>query len=209
MRMKQQDTTIEEITFEEIIPYWNNLWPKRVSVIEPVSCINIDSEIDVSIKKFKPKFYAARSTLRSNGPTPLKTGEAGNGGSNSHKNIMGVISSHKTSDDLIRLRGLYVEEAFRGQGVSRHLISRVLQEARRDVQRAGITSVWALVRTHNAALFEKFSFVKKNPLTVMSLAPIMLWCVAAYSEIGCILGLNLELPQDILANLYIGKLFGF
>ena len=126
---------IEEITFDQILPIWNqHLWPERQSRIEPVSAIDIESNIDMTIFNYlnKAHYFAAFDGDQ----------------------IIGVISGHLTKPNQCRLRGLFVMPGYRGQSISRHLIEAELNHA----IALGCTQIWALIRTKNIGLFAKYEF---------------------------------------------------
>ena len=132
---------IKQITFEQILPIWSlDLWPNRRSKIEPVSAIDMDSNIDMDIFNYieNAHYFAAFF----------------------EDQIIGVISGHLTKPDQCRLRGLYVKPEYRGQGVSKKLIQTELNQA----VSLGCTQIWALIRIKNIGLFTKFEF-KENMLT--------------------------------------------
>lgn len=129
---------IRPITFEQILPVWStDLWPKRVSKIEPVSAIDIESNIDIRILNYEPTahfFGAFDGSI-----------------------LAGVISGHLTTENQCRLRGLFVAEAYRGHGLSKMLIETEIEKAKS----LGCAQIWALIRTKNLGLFQKFAFQKK------------------------------------------------
>ncbi|MBC7466591.1 MAG: GNAT family N-acetyltransferase [Bdellovibrio sp.] len=132
---------IKQITFDQILPIWAQyLWPERRSIIEPVSAIDIDSNIDMGIFNFADNahYFAAFN----------------------NDQIIGVISGHLTKPNQCRLRGLFVMPEYRGQSVSRRLIETELNHA----TELGCTQIWALIRTKNIGLFAKYEF-KEHMLT--------------------------------------------
>jgi len=129
---------IQEITFNDILPTWRHqLWPNRSSLIEPVSAIDIESNIDVQILNYL-------STAHFFGAFDGST-------------LAGVISGHLTAPHQCRLRGLFVNEVYRGHGISKLLIETELNKAKL----LACTQIWALIRTKNLGLFQKFDFQKK------------------------------------------------
>lgn len=130
--------TIKQIAFNDILPIWQHqLWPNRISAIEPVSAIDIESNIDIKILDY--------------------TSTAHYFGAFSGSNLAGVISGHLTTPNQCRLRGLFVDETYRGYGISKLLIETEIEKAKS----LGCTQIWALIRTKNLGLFQKFAFQKK------------------------------------------------
>lgn len=126
---------IKQITFDQILPIWrSDLWPERRSVIESVSAIDIESNIDMEIFNYieKAHYFAAFDGDK----------------------ITGVISGHLTKANQCRLRGLFVRPEYRGQAISKDLIQAELNHA----VSLGCTQIWALIRTKNIGLFAKFNF---------------------------------------------------
>ncbi|MFZ3229260.1 MAG: GNAT family N-acetyltransferase [Pseudobdellovibrio sp.] len=129
---------IKQIKFSEILPIWQTqLWPNRTSIIEPVSAIKLDSTIDGEILNLidSARFFAAFDSDK----------------------IIGVISGHLTAENQCRLRGLYVDKAYRGQSISKQLIQTQLDYAKS----ISCTQIWAMIRISNFGLFQKFEFEKQ------------------------------------------------
>jgi GNAT superfamily N-acetyltransferase len=129
---------IKSITFEDILLIWStDLWPGRVSIIEPLSAIDIDSNIDIRVFKFKSSAHYF--------------------GAFENDQITGVISGHLTNENECRLRGLFVSEKYRGKGISKLLIQAQIDQSKS----LNCRKVWALIRTKNIGLFKKFGFEKR------------------------------------------------
>lgn len=126
---------IQEITFDDILPIWKtNLWPHRKSIIEPMSAVAFDGSINIDIFKYSESTFYLAAVM--------------------DQSIVGVISGHKTQEKQCRLRGLYVDENYRRQSISTHLIQAQLTKAKA----LKCDQVWALARVTNSGLFEKLGF---------------------------------------------------
>lgn len=109
---------IKEVDFATILPIWRDqLWPGRDSVIEPVSCISVEGKIDMNIQKYSAKFFAAYV----------------------ENEIVGVISCHKVTEEIMRMRGIYVFPQFRGKRVGTTLINQVKIEVRKQGAKGAFT----------------------------------------------------------------------
>ncbi len=140
---------VNPITFEETLPIWSkHLWPGRKSDIEQVSCINQVGDIDVEIKNFSPEFYGCF----------LK------------EEMAGVISCHPINKKVLRLRGIYVFEKFRKNGVGSLLIRMVKQRAF-EVE---CQNVFGLVRTINQPYFERHDFAAYKSISGYEYGPHVL-----------------------------------
>jgi GNAT superfamily N-acetyltransferase len=103
--------TIEEITFEEILPIWrDHLWPDRESTIESNSAMNYFGGYDMFNMSTKPTFFAYKIDGR----------------------IAGVNSGHKCSKGHYRSRGLYVFDEFRGLGIGVKLLLATIEQGRKE-----------------------------------------------------------------------------
>mgnify|MGYP003375344391 CR=1 FL=1 len=127
---------IQEISFQEIKNFWaTHLWPSRQSLIEPVSCINSEGDIDIRLKEFIPLFY----------------------GQFFNNNLIGAISSCQTNFDEFRMRGLCVAKDHRGSGFSTRLIKTVFENITESVPKP---TIWTLSRDTNFEFYNQFDFYK-------------------------------------------------
>lgn len=94
----------EELTFEEILPFWRQLWAQRRSAIEPMSCMTLNREY--SLETSNPYYYGFKLNDR----------------------IVGVNSIHDILNTS-RSRGLYVLPEFRHQGIGEKLIRHGIERA--------------------------------------------------------------------------------
>ncbi len=142
------DFKIEEISFETILPIWSGfLWPNRQSPIETVSAIGSDSLIDINIKRYadSAKFFALVIA----------------------KEIVGVVSTHLTADKQMRMRGLYVHEAYRKKGLASALIQSTFAYARS----VNCDEIWCLIRIHSYELYEKNGYLKELTVDKFEFGP--------------------------------------
>lgn len=124
---------IEESDFATIHKIWSEyLWPGRESKIEPLSAISDDLSIDINIFRFKAYYLICK----------LKG------------NIIGVLSGHPTSESNYRLRGLFVAEEFRNQGVGTLLMQKQIEYAKS----LNMKCVWLLGRIYREPLYTSLGF---------------------------------------------------
>jgi predicted GNAT family N-acyltransferase len=120
-------------TFNEILPIWSQyLWPGRLSPIEPVSCINSNSEIDVNIMSYSPVFAKIAKGSQ----------------------ILAVSSIHQTGFAEFRLRGNWVSEQHRGQGYGKNIITQLMEV----IPFKSGDFVWTMARLHNKDFYKKIGF---------------------------------------------------
>ncbi len=130
-----QELELRVVSFEDVLPLWSNkLWPERRSVIRPVSPIQVDLSYDPTILSYSPHFF----------------------GLYYEQHMVGAISGYSTSRELFRSRGLYVDTAFRGLGVSQILFSK-LSETAIDL---GAHAIWTLPRKSAWPAYKKFGFYR-------------------------------------------------
>ena len=72
-----------------------------------------------------------------------------------------------TTLDQFRLRGLYVNESFRGQKVGEKLIHHVVQFCKATTAK----EIFALVRVHNEKYFNKFGFLSYRETSKYEFGP--------------------------------------
>jgi GNAT superfamily N-acetyltransferase len=123
------------ISFEDILPVWKNeLWPSRSSKISPMSSMAYLGGYDMSIyNKYTPTFYGVYID----------------------KLLVGVNSCHKTEDMVLRSRGLFVNPAFRGNGIGNMLLHAVIQQ--HISERCAI--LWSLARKESLSVYYNAGFV--------------------------------------------------
>ena len=138
---------IQHISFEQIEFFWSqHLWPERVSQIEPISLINSDGDIDISLRKYQPSFY----------------------GLFLNKNLIGVASTCQTNTIEFRLRGISLNKEFRGLGLSNSLIKKSFQHILELVDEP---VVWTLSRESNFSFYQKYGFVEQKKVQGFEYGP--------------------------------------
>lgn len=139
---------VQEISFERIYPIWKErLWPLRQSAIEPVSCINSKGQIESEIARFSPQFFAL--TVSSE--------------------ICGVVSCHPTGSTEMRLRGIWVDERFRGLNYGSHLVSHVI-----SAHAGELWTWWLMCRVKNIGFFQKLQFQPVQEISQYEYGPHMI-----------------------------------
>lgn len=135
-----QSFEIMRISFAEILPFWKDqLWPGRLTPIEPASAIAPDGKIGLDIFRLKPFFYAARVTH------------------DDQFKLVGVNSGFQTSATHLRSRGIWVDPAYRGRGIGFALLDAIEKEA----AALACTTLWTMPRQAALLFYEKFGFVSK------------------------------------------------
>ncbi len=126
---------IKNISFEKILPTWKTqLWPGRESAIEPLSALNQQGKVDMEIFKQTPHFF----------------------GYYENNQLVGVNSCHRTSDNALRSRGLWVHPDFRNKGIASKLILHVFAFAKENE----IPVVWTMARHSAAEFYLRLGFTK-------------------------------------------------
>lgn len=123
-----------EITFEEILPVWNeHLWNGRISDIRSMSSMTLDRQYNIAIyEKYKPYFCAVVENDR----------------------ILGVNSCHQTDVNEFRSRGIYVFPEHRNKGVTSLLFDFVKQKAKE----ANCKVIWSLPRMSALPAYKRAGF---------------------------------------------------
>jgi len=128
---------IRRSNFDEVELYWYfYLWPLRKS-IKPMSDMTYLGGHDRQIyEKYKPSFFVFES----------------------NEEIVAVNSCHKTSDDEMRSRGIWVKPEYRKQGITYKLFDAIFNEALSQQCKY----VWSLPRKTALAAYEASGFVKTS-----------------------------------------------
>lgn len=128
-----QGLELRAITFEDVFPLWqNNLWPNRATPIRPISPIQVNLQYDPSILNYSAHFF----------------------GLYLQQNLVGTISGYQTNERLFRSRGLYLDPAVRGHGLSQLLFRAVVEQA----SSLGLEEIWTLPRKSSWKVYKKFGF---------------------------------------------------
>ena len=135
-------------SFEEIYPIWHDkLWLGRISKIEPMSslCWQLPNKIvkDSSIfESYSPTFWVVRD----------------NWAVKDNKKIIGVNSGFRTDEKVYRSRGLYVDSAYRRQGISQILLRQAILQGKKEK----CHWIWSMPRKSALPSYQKIGFKKKG-----------------------------------------------
>lgn len=100
---------IKQITFEEILPYWNkHLWANW----DNISKVNVWTQKNYCYKTVK--YFNDEQLVKILKPVYVACFIDGD--------IVGVESGYKTNIDYYRIRGLWVDEAHRKKGIATELV---------------------------------------------------------------------------------------
>lgn len=133
---------VEDITFEEILPYWRDqLWVGRTSPIETHSVMlpprSEDSpmDFDMSVFDLPVWFHAVKHEGK----------------------IIGVNSCHWTDTDwTVRSRGLWVQEEYRRTGIARLLLEKTISISKESNRRH--LFVWSIPRISALPAYQAVGF---------------------------------------------------
>jgi len=131
---------IREITFEEIKPLWELLWPGRDDIAAMSTLTHEGDDVwedtDMSIyEKYSPIFFGIFTD---------DTNE-----------LVAVNSCHPTSETRMRSRGLYVKIGYGGKGLGQFILQHTIDYSRNN----NFEVLWSLprekaIKTYNAVGFE-------------------------------------------------------
>lgn len=124
-----------QVEFKDIKDIWSEkLWPNRSSTIKSMSSTMYKGGYDMQIyEKYLPTFFAVY---------------------NNAGDIIGVNSGHRTTDSLYRSRGIWVDPAYRNQGVAGILFCETFGQAMQERCEA----VWSAPRKDALPAYEKVGF---------------------------------------------------
>lgn len=138
--------SVVETDFNEIYPFWRKqLWPQRLSAIEPVSWIDVNGQINAQLQFCQPFFWKACC----------------------QDNIIGVISGYLTSPGQFRSRGIWVDDSYRRQNVGRALMEEIFKRGRE----LGAQSVWSMPRSTAREFYLKMGFEMRRSLDAYEYGP--------------------------------------
>jgi len=128
---------IRRSNFDEIETYWYlYLWPQQEK-IKSMSSMTYLGGYDIQIyKKYKPSFFVFEV----------------------EEEIIAVNSCHKSSDDEMRSRGLWVKPEYRKQGITYKLFEAIFNEAL--LQQCKF--VWSIPRKTAFAAYQANGFIKTS-----------------------------------------------
>lgn len=126
---------LKQITNDEILSVWENLWPGRDQILVSDMCYpaGYDSTIHEIYKPTHWGFFI-------------------------NDQIVGCNSGHKTSNIHYRGRGVWVEKEYRRLGISQILWNAVALQARKE----GCEYLWALPRKETFSHAEKCGFIRTS-----------------------------------------------
>ena len=132
-----QNWAITEITFEDILSVWqDDLWPDRVSDYETHSAMTwpytSETVYDMSIFDYPAVYW----------------------GFWHNDQLCGVNSGHATSDSEYRSRGLWVDPAWRSQGLGLALLTQTINHAESE----GYVMCWSLPRVRALNVYVRAGF---------------------------------------------------
>ena len=129
-------------SFEEIYPIWHDeLWPGRISKIEPMSslCWQLPNKIvkDGSIfEKYSPTFWVVKDDIK----------------------IIGINSGFRTSDKVYRSRGLYVDPTYHNQEISQILLKQAILQGKKEY----CHWIWSMSQKSALPAYQKIGFKKRG-----------------------------------------------
>lgn len=129
---------IKRIDFNTVLPIWQEkLWPTRDSAIESHSCMTWPFDGDpqpysLSILEFEPTFIGVYIDEK----------------------LVGVGSGHRSSADHYRMRGFWVDPAYRKQGILQNILSALSQQGVVE----GCYMMWGIPRKSSLPAYQKFGF---------------------------------------------------
>jgi GNAT superfamily N-acetyltransferase len=127
-----------KISFEQICNVWKvELWPDRVSAIEPQSAMTwpfegTPEQYDMNIFEYNPVFWGVYIDNK----------------------LVGVNSGHRTTDTQYRSRGIWVNPQYRKHGVSQMLFNMTEHQAKIE----GCNMIWSIPRKSALPAYTKFGF---------------------------------------------------
>jgi GNAT superfamily N-acetyltransferase len=127
------------VDFRTIFPIWKEkLWPERLSDIKMMSSMMYLGGYDTSIyNKYSPTFFTVY---------------------NNNGDIIGVNSGHKTTNNLYRSRGLWVDPLYRLQGISGILFCELYGQAMKESCKA----IWSIPRKTALPAYKKYGFIQTS-----------------------------------------------
>ena len=129
---------IQEISFQGILPYWSILWPEKKSPIQLMSSMKYKGGYDIKIyNKYSPVFIAMY---------------------NESNKIIGVNSGHRTSRQLYRSRGLWIDDNYRGRRLSVHLLKEIENHAVKENCRY----IWSIPRKEALRAYESNGYIQTS-----------------------------------------------
>jgi len=140
--------TVKEITFEDILEGWKQLWPDRKDTP------NVSTWTLMKECFFYDNVVIVKDMIDHD--INIKTTEDVNYyGVYENEKLIGVNSGHKTCQISWRSRGLWVHPDYRGRRISKMLLNAVVDSA--DTQ-----YVWSVPKTASIKSYESIGFIKRS-----------------------------------------------
>lgn len=139
---------VEEITWPEIFPIWQNLlWPERPHFDKYTTMIN-NKDIDMDIRRKAQANFALYNGVFFG----IKTTDKGQ--------VIACNSGHQCSRTLFRSRGLYVYPEFTGRGIAHSLLAYTAKFA----QDNGFEKIWSLPTEKALPIYNQVGYETMSPV---------------------------------------------
>jgi N-acetylglutamate synthase-like GNAT family acetyltransferase len=139
---------VEEITWPEIFPIWQNLlWPERPHFDKYTTMIN-NKDIDMDIRRKAQANFALYNGVFFG----VKTTDTGK--------VVACNSGHQCSNTLFRSRGLYVYPEFTGRGMAHSLLAYTAKFA----QDNGFEKIWSLPTEKALPIYNQVGYETMSPV---------------------------------------------
>lgn len=140
---------IKEISFEEIKPFWEKLWPD-IDVYNDTEYVSLYECEYVEDIFFKLKRHSPRSI-----PAMFLAYFLDD-------KIVGVVNGYKTATDFFRIRGLWVEEDFRDQNIATRLMTYIESYA----LSLNCTTLWTIPRKTALGFYKNYGFIQTTDFVI-------------------------------------------
>jgi GNAT superfamily N-acetyltransferase len=125
---------IKSLFWEEILPIWKTqLWPNRISLIEPNSAMCYKSGYDMYNMSTTPTFF----------------------GYYINDILAGVNSGHSCSNGEYRSRGLWVFPEYRNKGIGKQLLLATIEQAKHEQA----DFIWSFPKRTSSKTYQSAGFV--------------------------------------------------
>jgi len=137
---------VDKINFETICNIWSNyLWKDRLSPIKHISSMLYLGGYDMSIYNNEPTFFAIKENDK----------------------IVAVNSGHMTINGYYRSRGLYVDETYRGKGLTYILFNELYEQAKKESAKY----IWSYPKQSSVGAYTKNGFATTSTICDNELGP--------------------------------------
>lgn len=128
--MSPSNPQVQPSSFEEVLPIWQDkLWPGRLAAIEPTSAIKLLGGYNLEYLRHTAFFWRLEK----------------------NNTILGVISGFLTEPKYFRIRGIWVDENTRCQGLGSLLFEAVQQKA----TALNCHTLWSMPRASAKGFYSK------------------------------------------------------